>query len=984
MALDEVKLVKEQNDGTFTEDLSGAKLPAAVAVPFDNTGTSLAASTVQAALAESEGRIVAAEGAIGTLQTSVADILSGSATAGNATLLNGNNSAYYLNRANHTGAQAADTVSYDNTISGLVATDVKAAIDEIAAMGGGGATQFTQLTDVPASYTGQSLKAVRVNAGETGLEFFTISGGGGTERQFIYRPLEVSPSGNVYNDLALLLTAAQAVNGKKLILVDITAHQVVPSATYNFADCTIVYANPVSNSEQYELRFAQFTQFSALPDAIGVAIRNEGLSFVHTSAQTVTNLRLIEYGRINKFGAAGFARANTSGHILNIYVSGIAADIVNTQGITGVFNVATGATINCYVDSLSANTHTTPNLFGGSAGGTVNYFALNGKRRTGTNAAYSGTVIQTVSEFRSRFTNLADAPISFAGEALKALRVNAAENAIEFYTPSSGGAHNVFFFDPNVVTPEGNLFNNFDNLMTAISGMPAANEKAIIYFDLGGAGYSIPTVQPYDFRNCIFKQWRSLGDTGGALQFPDGCEIVVFPIESEINFEFNNTTIPVSAVSGGGRKETTFTKSATVSNYGTQPVFQTDDTGSIYEITLKDLCNWNTGTIFKNNNSGSSLIVNLFGGARIGNVFDSVALSTITIVDSTLISNSNAPSSYGAGSLSYTNEYESRVTQLANSIATPNWIKLKTGFEYNLMGDRSIANLIEVGPSAVFGYTTGGTLTARSVNNGVDWQNAANVSDTGFASVMTISSTHYVVRCSQSGNTSSYSTDVGATWNTGGTLPSSGSWLNTVATTVSGVPRIIATKGASTESAYTTDGGVTWIAGGALPSSGTWRLISTVVSGTPTVVAVKESSNESAYSTDGGATWTAGGTLPASGLYALCSVTVSGTPRVVAVQSSSTASAYSTDGGATWIAGGTVNTNFSGATKSIIAKDGMVFAILGNGVSVVKSINGGVTWVDHGKLTNSQHANLYIFQNAYGSYLYASGNVAGGTAMYLN
>lgn len=39
--------------------------------------------------------------------------------------------------------------------------------------GGGGSTTFIGLTDVPASYTGNSLKLVRVNSGETALEFFT-------------------------------------------------------------------------------------------------------------------------------------------------------------------------------------------------------------------------------------------------------------------------------------------------------------------------------------------------------------------------------------------------------------------------------------------------------------------------------------------------------------------------------------------------------------------------------------------------------------------------------------------------------------------------------------------------------------------------------------------------------------------------------------------------------------------------------------------
>jgi hypothetical protein len=42
----------------------------------------------------------------------------------------------------------------------------------------GGAVAFTDLTDAPASYTGEALKFVRVNAGETGLEFSTVSGTG--------------------------------------------------------------------------------------------------------------------------------------------------------------------------------------------------------------------------------------------------------------------------------------------------------------------------------------------------------------------------------------------------------------------------------------------------------------------------------------------------------------------------------------------------------------------------------------------------------------------------------------------------------------------------------------------------------------------------------------------------------------------------------------------------------------------------------------
>ena len=42
--------------------------------------------------------------------------------------------------------------------------------------GGGGVTEFTELTDVPASYTGQGSKVVAVKADESGLEF--VAGGG--------------------------------------------------------------------------------------------------------------------------------------------------------------------------------------------------------------------------------------------------------------------------------------------------------------------------------------------------------------------------------------------------------------------------------------------------------------------------------------------------------------------------------------------------------------------------------------------------------------------------------------------------------------------------------------------------------------------------------------------------------------------------------------------------------------------------------------
>lgn len=50
--------------------------------------------------------------------------------------------------ADDQGLIAAGNVSYSNGTSGLTATDVQGAIDEVAAQGGGGATQLVELTDV--------------------------------------------------------------------------------------------------------------------------------------------------------------------------------------------------------------------------------------------------------------------------------------------------------------------------------------------------------------------------------------------------------------------------------------------------------------------------------------------------------------------------------------------------------------------------------------------------------------------------------------------------------------------------------------------------------------------------------------------------------------------------------------------------------------------------------------------------------------------
>lgn len=90
---------------------------------------------------------------------------------------------------------------------------------------GSGASAFIDLTDVPASYAGQALKMVRVNAAQTALEFVT-GGSGGTVNTIVEgdnvtvdatdpaNPIVSAFGGNIEGGNALsIFLASQVLNG---------------------------------------------------------------------------------------------------------------------------------------------------------------------------------------------------------------------------------------------------------------------------------------------------------------------------------------------------------------------------------------------------------------------------------------------------------------------------------------------------------------------------------------------------------------------------------------------------------------------------------------------------------------------------------------------------------------------------------------------------------------------------------------------------
>lgn len=79
-----------------------------------------------------------------------------------------------------------------------------------------GTTTFLGLTDTPASYAGQTLKGVRVNAGETALEFYTVGAGSGHIIENSGTPLAAQPDLNFTNGLTASDDAGNTASVVKL------------------------------------------------------------------------------------------------------------------------------------------------------------------------------------------------------------------------------------------------------------------------------------------------------------------------------------------------------------------------------------------------------------------------------------------------------------------------------------------------------------------------------------------------------------------------------------------------------------------------------------------------------------------------------------------------------------------------------------------------------------------------------------------------
>ena len=159
---------------TWLSDVNGAF--AAIDAYAGNNDAALAITDAKAdtAISDAAGAVTTAGNASTTAGNAAATATAANTVAGNAlTVANGINSkvgvltdltttdkSTVVNAINEVNGKDAGDIAYDNTGSGLTATNVQAAIDEVAQGGGGGGVSLTSIwsnSDPSQSFAGQTV-----------------------------------------------------------------------------------------------------------------------------------------------------------------------------------------------------------------------------------------------------------------------------------------------------------------------------------------------------------------------------------------------------------------------------------------------------------------------------------------------------------------------------------------------------------------------------------------------------------------------------------------------------------------------------------------------------------------------------------------------------------------------------------------------------------------------------------------------------------
>lgn len=206
-----------------------------------------------------------------------------------------------------------------------------------------------------------------------------------------------------------------------------------------------------------------------------------------------------------------------------------------------------------------------------------------------------------------------------------------------------------------------------------------------------------------------------------------------------------------------------------------------------------------------------------------------------------------------------------------------------------------------------FVATTGGgatTVSAQSAD-GITW-NSTTIGSGDWRAVAFGAGKFVAVNYGS--NSTQISTDSGATWGAGGTLPSSKNWIDIVFD--SGLNRFVAI--ASGDTVAYSDDGLTW-SGSTLPFSSQWRAITTNNNGRFVMTSNQAAGTVAAYS-DGGIIWS-GSTLPAAAVWEC--IAYGRTPGVYYASSNGSTNAATSTNGINWVLRAQANESYN---KTIFAE----------------------------------------------------------------
>ena len=419
--------------------------------------------------------------------------------------------------------------------------------------------------------------------GENGQVVFTGNetpggGGGGGAADFIFRP-SAPPSGNVYDDLGVLLTAAQAIPGKKRILLDIDLNTNVAGGSYNFIDCDVKYYNWQQTFQGPKIIFGNGTTIVNFPDNLGAAFEFENTSSYPYSvplSETIF-LSLNEFGRITSVAYPVVYVPNTS--FLYLITQDFSGDIVCSPAFAQVDVGGAFAAIDAA--KMPFLTEASDLIQGGGA---LVLYSAGGMPYSGTNPFHGGTsTLQHQGSTTIATTWNANVPYNIgeivfdSGTPYISLQTSNLNNLVSdplFWKSLDGGGstNDVVIFEPSIVATTGNRYKTWSEVMTAIN---ATTGPIDLLINNPGLSLTIPINDggSYDLSRCKIGVVPYSGTLFPVLDFIDGTTLTGFPHSLELCIiAGNNTTNPLFTLTSGIRF--CALRAAGIVNSGSQPVIK--------------------------------------------------------------------------------------------------------------------------------------------------------------------------------------------------------------------------------------------------------------------------------------------------------------------------------------------------------------------------------------------------------------------------